>query len=274
MCIRDSDLTVTASGPFTFATSLTSGSAYAVAVKTQPSGETCTVSNGSGTLEANVTNVLVECTSNTYTVGGTVFDLPAGKSLLLTNNGGDDLTVSGGSGERSFTFATPVESGSPYAVAVKTQPAGMTCTVSNGSGTGDLSPITNVTVVCRTVTYSVGGTLRGLPSGRSVELTNNGGDNLTVQGASGSPTFTFPSRLPSGATYTVAVKTQPSGATCTVSNGSGTLDADVTDVLVSCTLNTYSVGGTITGLLGGKSLVLTNSGGDDLTVVGLSLIHI
>ena len=54
---------------FTFSTSLASGSTYAVTVQTQPSGETCTVGNGSGTATADVTSVSLACTSN-FAAGG------------------------------------------------------------------------------------------------------------------------------------------------------------------------------------------------------------
>jgi hypothetical protein len=52
------------SGSFTFPTLVTSGSVYAVTVGTQPTGQTCTVSNGTGTANASVTNVTVTCTDN------------------------------------------------------------------------------------------------------------------------------------------------------------------------------------------------------------------
>ena len=62
------DLTVTANGSFTFATTVASGAAYAVTVKTNPSGQTCTVASGSGTMgSANVTSVAVTCTANSAT---------------------------------------------------------------------------------------------------------------------------------------------------------------------------------------------------------------
>lgn len=35
-------------------------------------GQTCTVSNGSGTVSTDITNVDVTYTTNTYTIGGTV----------------------------------------------------------------------------------------------------------------------------------------------------------------------------------------------------------
>ena len=56
------DLTVTASGPFTFAMKLASGSPYNVTVATPPSGQDAYVAHGSGTVNgAPVTSVLVSC---------------------------------------------------------------------------------------------------------------------------------------------------------------------------------------------------------------------
>ena len=88
------DLSVSANGSFTFATALVSGAAYAVTVKTNPSGQSCTVSSGSGTVgSANVTNVAVSCSNAaSYTVGGTVSGLSG--TVVLQDNGGDDLSVS------------------------------------------------------------------------------------------------------------------------------------------------------------------------------------
>ena len=63
-------------------------------------------------------------------------------------------------------------------------------------------------------------------------LTDNGGDDetITTDGA-----FTFLTKVASGATYAVAVKTQPANYVCTVTSGSGTVtNADVTNVSVTC----------------------------------------
>src|SRR6266702_3093866 len=61
------DLTISASGPYTFKTAVAGGGAYKVTVKTQPSNQPlpCSVSNGTGTATANVTNVQVTC-GNTF----------------------------------------------------------------------------------------------------------------------------------------------------------------------------------------------------------------
>ena len=101
------NLSVTANGSFTFATALASGAAYSVTVKTNPAGQSCTVSNGSGTVgSANVTNVAVSCSNAaSFTVGGTVSGLSG--TVVLQDNGGDNLSVTANG---SFTFATALAS--------------------------------------------------------------------------------------------------------------------------------------------------------------------
>ncbi|MBB5208679.1 beta strand repeat-containing protein [Chiayiivirga flava] len=263
-------LVVSADGVFTFATALDDGSGYAVVVSAQPTDpdQTCTVGAGSGTLNgANVTNIAVTCSTDTYAIGGSVSGLTPGNSVTLANNGGDALVVSSNG---TFVFATPLADGSLYAVTVSTQPTSpnQTCTVASGSGSGTVggADITSVTVTCVTETYTVGGTVSGLAAGTSVTLTNNGGDALVVT-ADG--VFTFATALDDGSSYAVAVSVQPTSPdqTCSVTAGSGTLaGAGVDNVLVSCATQTYTVGGTVSGLAAGNSVTLTNNGGDALVV--------
>jgi len=137
------DLSVTASGTFSFAKAIANGSSYSVTVKTQPAAQACTVTNGSGKVSsANVTNVAVSCAS-TYTVGGTVTGLIG--TLVLQNNGADDLSATASG---PFTFATVLTNGSSYSVTVKTQPASQTCTVTNGSGKVSSANVTDVSIGC------------------------------------------------------------------------------------------------------------------------------
>ena len=66
-------------------------------------------------------------------------------TVVLQDNGGDNLSVSANG---SFTFATALAGGAAYSVTVKTNPAGQTCTVANGSGTVGSANVTNVAVSC------------------------------------------------------------------------------------------------------------------------------
>ena len=222
------NLSLSASGPFTFATALAGGTAYNVTVKTSPTGQTCTVSGGSGTIgSANVTNVAVSCTNvSTYTVGGSVSGLSG--TVVLQDNGGDNLSLSASG---PFTFATALAGGTAYNVTVKTSPTGQTCTVSGGSGTIGSANVTNVAVSCTNVsTYTVGGSVSGLSG--TVVLQDNGGDNLSL---SANGPFTFATALAAGTAYTVTVLSNPAAQTCTVSGGSGTIaSANVTTVTLTC----------------------------------------
>ncbi len=84
-----------------------------------------------------------------------------------------------------------------------------------------------------TPTFAVAGSISGL-TGSGLVLSNNATD--TVSPAAGATAFAFGTKLTNGATYSVAVKTQPSGQTCSVSNGTGTISGQsVGNVSVTCT---------------------------------------
>lgn len=262
---RGNDLSIVSSGAFAFETALQDGAAYDVSVRSQPTNpsQVCTVGNNGGTVAGgNVTNITIDCVSSSFTVGGTVSGL-AGTGLELQLNGDDDLPIASNG---TFTFATPVPSGSQYRVRVATQPTDPTqvCTVAGGAGTIGSTNVTNVRVTCASSTFSVGGTVISL-LGSGLVLQNNGGDDLAV-GADG--LFTFPAELASGAGYNVTVRTQPSNPNqaCTVTNARGTIgSADVGNVVVSCSTSDFSIGGTVRNLEG-TGLALRNNGGDELTL--------
>jgi hypothetical protein len=225
-------LTITGNGGFTFTNALAAGAAYSVTIQSQPINPTqlCSVANGAGTVSTvNISSVTVSCTTNFYTISGTVTGL-TGSGLVLQTNGSNNVAV-GANG--SYTLAT-LASGSNYTVTVLTQPTSpsQTCTVANAAGMLTGSNVTNVAISCITNKYTVGGTVTGL-TGSGLVLQTNGANNLAVPTA-GSYTF---ATLPSGTTYAVTVLTQPTSPTqhCTVANGTGTTAMiDVTNVTVTC----------------------------------------
>jgi hypothetical protein len=187
-------------------------------------------------LAVGLVATLVACDSGndptvpSYTIGGTVSGL-TGSGLVLQNNAGDNLSISANG---AFTFATPVANGGDYAVTVMTSPTSpsQTCTVSNGSGMVAGSDVANVTVVCATNNFTIGGTVSGL-TGSGLVFQNNAVDNLSIP-ANGA--FTFATPVASGDNYAVTVRTQPASPsqTCTVTNGTGTVsDGDVA-VTIQC----------------------------------------
>ncbi len=144
------NLSVSSNGTFTFPTALASGKAYSATVATNPSGQQCTVSNGSGTVgSANVTNIAIACSTPpvpTISIGGAVSGLSG--TVVLQDNGSATLSV-GSNG--TFTFPTLLATGAAYSVTVVTNPTSQQCTVSNGSGTVGSANVTNVSVTCATV---------------------------------------------------------------------------------------------------------------------------
>jgi len=102
--------------------------------------------------------------------------------------------------------------------------------VASGSAVGIV-----VSTGAATSSPTVGGVVIGLKGGASVQIVN-GTDNVPVT-ANGS--FTLPTAVASGASYSVSVGTQPAGQTCGVQNAAGTAgSANITDVVIYCT---YSV---------------------------------
>lgn len=83
--------------------------------------------------------------------------------------------------------------------------------------------------------YTIGGTVTGIPANESLDIQNNSGDDLTIT-ADGD--FQFSTALADGDTYSVTVLTAPPGApTCILTNETGTVTgADVSNVTIVCSL--------------------------------------
>jgi len=223
-------------GAFSFSNTVAFDGKYAVTIATQPVGATCTVQQGTGAgVTANVTNIAVACSANSFAISGTLSGLANNERVTLENNGQDPLILLQNG---SFTFSTPVAESGAYNVTVGTQPAGQVCSVTNGQGTHVSGNVANVTVMCSNDTYTVGGMLSGLASGEQVTLRNNGADPLTVT-ANGS--FTFAAPVTDGSAYSVSVGTQPQAQSCVVSNGSGSsASANVSTVSINCSWSSVS----------------------------------
>ncbi len=168
-------VTVSANGIFTFPTQLASGAPYAVSVGTQPAHQTCTVTNGTGTVgTTNVTNVTVPCSPNP------VF-------AFVTNAGGNNISVY--SINATSGALTPV-TGSPFAAgsgpsSVTVNPAGTLAFVTNSNNvsvysinatTGALTPVTGSPFAAGTNPASV--TVN--PAGTLAFVANQGSNNVSV----------------------------------------------------------------------------------------------
>ena len=127
------------------------GTAYTVVVLGQPTSpwQTCTVTNGTGTLNAPVNNVAINCTTNNYNLSFTVTGLTGANFALQLNSGAAVSVTQDG----AFGF-TDLPSGTNYTLAITTQPDGQVCTIVNPTGQVAGAHISNVSITCTTEAFS------------------------------------------------------------------------------------------------------------------------
>ena len=226
------NLAITGNGGFTFSNQAASGAPYKVTIVSQPinPSQVCTVMDGEGTVgTVNVVSVVVNCTTNFYTVGGSVAGL-VGTGLVLQTNGTNNVSITASG---NYTFST-LASGTNYTVTVMTQPSNpaQTCTILNDAGQVTTANITDVAITCTINSYAISGTVTGL-TGAGLVLQTNGANPVPIPG---NGTYTL-ATLTSGMTYAVTVLTQPTNPAqlCRVTGGTGTVaTADVTTVAIHC----------------------------------------
>jgi len=249
-------------GAFQFSGALKAGDDYAVTVKLQPSApsQTCTVNAGTGTIKgSDVADVSIKCSTNVFKVSGSVSGL-LGTGLVLTNNGGDDLTVADG----RFSFSTPVVSGADYLVRVKASPTtpNQNCSVYLGNGLIRGAAIDNVQVSCSTQQYQAVATVNGLVGLIGLQVNNLMPVYYSSSGGAYSMGLSF---IADGSPYAVTVVSQPTNQTCTVSNPTGVVSGTGPIVTVNCDAAAQEVGVSVSGY-DGEGLVLQNNGADDLAI--------
>jgi len=141
-------------GNFTFKDLVPNDSIYNVTVKKTngvenrpPNTESCTLIDNSGNTGLyGATRIQVRCIIRTHALAGNIAGLGADTVVLI--NGLNQVAVQGtGASTLPFTMAS-VSEGNPYGISVLTQPAGKTCTVTNGIGTMGTTDVGNVAVAC------------------------------------------------------------------------------------------------------------------------------
>ena len=157
-------LDITANGSHTFAQTITAndGYDYDVRILAQPAGLTCALTNDVATAAADVT-VTATCSASappSYTISGTVDDLPLGENVVLLLSYGMGMTETLQVDEipienpKAFTFMTALPASTAYTVTVMTDAASADCAVDSGGSVGDGSGtigsanVTDIVVSC------------------------------------------------------------------------------------------------------------------------------
>ncbi|MGW8394888.1 hypothetical protein [Pseudoduganella sp. HUAS MS19] len=154
--------------------------------------------------------------------------------LVLQNNGGDDLVITG-TGNGMYYFKTLMEPDAPFNITIKSAPANVTCKLANNTGKINYYTYQQAAVTCTPDAFPLGGTVSGL-NGSGLVLAN-GAQTL---GVTANGPWQFASPIGNNTVYGVTVLNHPTGQTCTVSGGgnglgAGTMPANaVVDVTVTC----------------------------------------
>ena len=279
------NLTVSANGSFTFATKLASGASYNVTVQANPTGQTCTTANGTGTIaSANITNVTVTCTANTAGSGSDDFNRANGSlgpNWTDASDGG--LTITGqqvaGTAGNSYSgdirtaetypadqfsqitlTSTQLTGGQWIGAAIRMQNGGQNQYLGIyfwNNGSPDLmlfkrnaSNWTQLGTTYNSGPLSAGTTLQVQATGSTISLLQNGVQRISATDTS------VATGAPGIMAYGTGKADNWSGGAA--SSGGGTA--------------TYSIGGTLSGATG--TVILQDNGGDNLTVTGQRPVHL
>lgn len=236
------ELLLAGEGVFEFNTLFSDGMGYVVGIAEQPPGQTCSISNATGSTNASVNNILVECQQTDYAIYAHVAGYNSTTPLRLMLNGTEVMEFTYNTTtfytHNPRAFNTRLPDNVAYEVSIATQPEGQVCGVSSASGIVSASDIKNIGVFCVTETpvadaYTVGVSVSGM-QGAGLSLQLNGGYDLAINNDGYQ---TFPASLLDSASYNVTVVQQPESPlqTCTIYNGSGNVSAaNVTNVYVEC----------------------------------------
>ena len=157
-----------------------------------------------------------------------------------------------------FEFIDAYPDGTEYEVYIEESSDNQTCYIVNGeSGIISGEDVTDIEVEC--YSYTVGGIVAGLVAsdGDFLELELESDWTYASLEISENGDFVFPANLADGSFYQVSISHQPPNQSCSIVDGTATgsiIGEDVTSVRVVCV--SYTVGGTVTGLVPGNTIHL------------------
>ncbi len=186
--------------------------------------------------DGNLANLPAPAPAEMFSISGTISGA-TGIVIWETLVAGN-IVQDGGNTNGAVTFSplAGITEGSNWSVVINTAPAGQSCEVANGSGTLSAN-ITDVAITCSDIVtgptnYSIRGTVSGASGSVVWELSRDG--SFFNDGGATNGAVTFTDAMASGSVWGLTINTAPAGQTCSVTNGSGTLSGDVSNVAITC----------------------------------------
>ena len=258
-------LLVTVDGAFTFNIPGVGPEVFPIRIRTQPRLRTCTIGQANEITVDNASAATITCQITGYNVGGALINFTSGDRLVLhklVNGAFDEELVLNGP-RPTYDFVTGVPINNDVSVIINEQPNSKSCSfVAESSATNVTADINNFDIICSVNSYSISGSITNFSGNDQMILglfiSDSSTPIETLDLANAATQFAFQSQVNHGSAYAVEVIEQPLGKDCTVSsNGAGTLTGDITDIQVSCDVIQYTVEGTVSGLSGNDSLLVT-----------------
>lgn len=182
--------------------------------------------------------------TETFSLGGASATLNGATVDVSVNQPGDSPQTKTLSGDSAWAFDTALEVGDEYTITVQSS-SNYECSVVGGTGT--ISADTNdVEVTCLPL-FTLGGS--SALSGATGVIVSVDQPNSTPQSKTlvDDSQWTFDTKLLDGDVYTVSLGADPTGYTCALAGStSATIASDINNLVVTCTPNSYSLGGTST----------------------------
>ncbi|HMB14868.1 MAG TPA: DUF1566 domain-containing protein [Pelovirga sp.] len=178
-------------------------------------------------------SVTADFAVNTYSIGGIVKGLVEGTKLQIVNKDSEILDISMNG---AFSFAKELLDGAEYRITVLSQPQApnQICSLTGAEGAVVGEDVSGIVIECVLQTYTVGGTVSGLPAQDQIVLQNKGQDRLPIT-ADGP--FVFPLTMEDGSSYEVELVTPPIKPNwiCDIHNPFGVVAGeDIDNVEVDC----------------------------------------
>lgn len=87
-----------------------------------------------------------------YSLSGNLIGLNSGQRLVISNNGGENITLSANT---SFSLPDQILQNGNWSVVVVSQPKGQLCTISNGSGSAAIGDMRNIEISCASYKHTI-----------------------------------------------------------------------------------------------------------------------
>ena len=228
-------LDISNNGETVFSNLYDDGSSYFLGVIAQPTkpDQICTISTPIGEVSGGNEIVDVNCTTESYFIGGSIMGLDENSSIDFNINTGQNLiNVS----SNTFIFTTPLDDYTEYVVSILNQPTqpNQECDITNASGRVDGEDVTDILVNCETLEYLVGLTVSGLITGNTITVQNNNTDNLNITQDGG---YVFNTPISDLHQYSVTITSQANNPIqeCTLSSATGNISGeDVDNIEINC----------------------------------------